>query len=71
MSEGDQAIGIDSVLGSDGAYFPTQTTSNTGPTWANLMGEPDGGYVTMGGDGYSLITAAGNCLSSIQVYGKE
>jgi hypothetical protein len=66
-------IHLDTVQGSNGAYFGTTSTGNTAD-YANVGGGPDGQYATVGanrmsGGGYVDINASGSALlSSITVY---
>lgn len=68
-------IFIDAAEGSNGEFYGTNTTSNTmtdsGDTWPNLTGAPDGVYVSLGApEGYALINASNDALSSLTVHGK-
>lgn len=65
-------IHLDTVQGSNGAYFGTQSTGNATP-YLNIGGAPDGLYATVGanrmsGGGYVDIDASSASLSSITVH---
>lgn len=64
---------VDTVQGSNGAYYGTNTTGNT-TDYTNVGGAPDGNSAAVGGlyngtsGGYIVIDASGDSLSSITVY---
>ena len=75
VNEGsDTAVYIDAAEGSNGKFYSTNTTSNTrtdsGDTWMNLVGSPDGVFVSIGPRGYALIDASSVSITSLTVYGQ-
>jgi hypothetical protein len=65
-------IHLDTVQGSNGAYFGTSSTGNTAD-YANIGAAPDGLYATVGanrmsGGGYVDINASAASLSSLTVH---
>lgn len=68
-NDGDgSAIQIDAIQGSNDVYYSSIASSNTGDSWTNLAGAPDGVYVTISANGYVLIDASNDQLDSIQVF---
>lgn len=65
-------IHLDTVQGSNGAYFGTNSTGNT-LNYLNIGGSPDGSYATVGqdrmsGGGYVDVDASSVSLTSIVVH---
>jgi len=66
--EGASTIFIDAVGGSNMEYYTTNITSNG--NGMHVVGPPDGVYSAIGEQGYILIDASGDNLTSIAVYAK-
>ena len=63
-------IKIDSIKGSNEEYYAVSSSSNTND-YENLVGPPDGKYVTIYQHGYILIDASNDNLESIKVFMKK